>query len=170
MVALRRCHSLPNASAADAACQGCPPRTQADDVACVQKSRGRQGDSGHPPGDIVQTDPCLGVQSRSCPWTQAQQFVTLGSEPTVPSNLWVLVSTLAPGLVSAQVSSASQLSRSAPPRGLPCGLGGMCGSPLSTALTYSWWGALRSRRHMSVVWWVALRVHCFRAGDRNSYH
>lgn len=67
-------------------------------------------------------------------------FVTLGSGPTVPSNLWVLVSTLAPGLVSAQVSSASQLSGSAPPQGLPCGLGGMCGSPLSTALTCSWWG------------------------------
>ena len=71
MVALRRCHSLPSASAAGAACLGCPPRTRADDVSCVQKSRGGQGDSGHPPGDSVQTDPCHGVQSRSCPWTQA---------------------------------------------------------------------------------------------------
>ena len=59
--------------------------------------------------------------------TGSAVFVTLGSEPTVPSNLWVLVSTLAPGLVSAQVSSASQLSRSAPPRGLPCGLGACVG-------------------------------------------
>ena len=49
MVALGRRHSLPNASAAGAACQGCPPGTPSDDVACVQKSRGGQGDSGHPP-------------------------------------------------------------------------------------------------------------------------
>ena len=78
-------------------------------------------------------------------------FVTLGSGPTVPSNLWVLVSTSAPGLVSAQVSSASRLSGNVPLQGLRCGLGGMCGSPLSTALTCSWWETLRSRRHMSVV-------------------
>ena len=61
--------------------------------------------------------------------TGSAAFVTMGSGPTVPSNLWVLVSTPAPRLMSA-----------APPQGLPCGLGGMCGSPLSTALTCSWLG------------------------------
>ena len=88
-------------------------------------------------------------------------FVTMGSGPTVPSTLWVLVSTPAPGLVSAQVSSASQLSGNAPYPTRPAlwAWGHVWVPTLHSPHLLLVWGALGSRRHMSIVWWIALRVH-----------